>query len=245
MVKGAQKKYAKKGKKTGVKKQYRKKRFLKPNTISFTKTPGGFGDRAYVVLKHASVMNDIEYTGASNFTQLYDLNGTDNIVSATGWDQYSQVYNSGVIRWCAIKFRVYSLGSNVPCRVTVFPFNYDVPITSYSPSNVADLLEQPYRKSKMLGSIVNSPFCTVNNFIGSGKMSAIVPKSSSSDMCFFTGSTNSTVLISQPNSLLKWACRIDTLNGQPIPEQGMNQTGLYYDVELTYGVEFYEKLLKY
>lgn len=215
-----------------------------PRNVVRVTQRSAFPDKARVKFMFTRTNLSLGDNTSPGFFQERTLNDptNNNADIPLGWAQWSDVYDSYMVRGCMFKAVFTNTSTTIPVRAVMCPFDNDTILTGF-PNILGDVfLRNNYAKSKYLSIAgggrdiqIIKKFVPLKRLSGLGRLTL-----ANETYQGYTGSGNSAHTFTQPTALWNWAFGAATTTGANLAS---NQ--VYVDIEMIFYVEFYEKLQVY
>lgn len=210
--------------------------------MNVMRTIGGFPPRLFAKFQFYS-----HGIGAGTGATPADIDSfVGNGIAGTpvGWTSAIRPYDNFIVHASSIKVTFSNLSLLMPIRAMVFPYN-DNNANTYStitPLQMSQISTQDMSVDKIVG-VMDGGHDRVSIF-KKVKLATFfgLPKliSAYEDYIGNTGSPISVNTYSDPVTLMRWAVAVDTMDGSNLALNSVR-----YDVEITYFLEFFERLTNY
>jgi hypothetical protein len=154
-----------------------------------------------------------------------------------GWPTLSLVYDSYVIKRCALYINVFNKSTTVAYRLTICPYNFDE-LTAYPTATDDQFANNPFAVSVVVGNSGSSNVKLLSNAIDMARLAGL-PKIDQANDSYtgYVGGSNSDQVFTKPQQQYRWNVSIQSMDGSTIPA-----TTLYCSFNLIYDIVMFDKL---
>jgi hypothetical protein len=154
-----------------------------------------------------------------------------------GWPTLSLVYDSYIVKRCALYVNVFNKSTTVAYRLTLCPYNFDE-LAAYPTVTDDQFANNPFGVSVVVGNSGSSNVKLLANAVDMPRLAGLPKIDQSYDSYTgYIGGSNSDQTFTKPQQQYRWNVSIQSMDGSTIPANTV-----YCSVNLIYDIVMFDKL---